>query len=176
MTKAEEIIDQIDSIYQFFRYSRSFIPYINPNLAGQKPSLPFNISKNVKSKIDFNEPLSEEFISFNNQTGHFLNQNFLIRLYDLLDYHQIVSAKEKINKNLLGADEIDILRRLRKLFSHTSGKYNKDESEKDKLAKRIISHFKLQITDPNEFPISIDTVITPIVIKTKEYVRAKILD
>ena len=169
----KDVIQQIDGLYQFFRYSRSFIPFINPNLAGQKPSLPFNISKNVRSQIDFNEPLSEDFISFNNQTGHFLNQNFLIRLYDLLKYHQIVSAKEKINKNLPGSDEIDILRRLRRLFSHTSGKYDKDDQEKDKLAKRIISHFKLQITEPNDFPISIDTVIAPIVTKTKEYIRAK---
>lgn len=173
LNKSEEIIKQIDSLYRLFRYSRSFLPYINSNLVGQMPSLQFNISNNVKSKINFKEPLDDDFIALNNHAGHFLNQNFLIRLYDLLDHHQIVSSKEKIINTLPGSDEIDILRRLRRLFSHTSGKYDKDDPEKDTLAKRIIHHFKLQVVELNDFPISIDTVIAPIVIKTKEYAVAK---
>lgn len=173
MDKIEEIIEHIDDIYSYYRHSRSFVPYLNPKLVGKNESPPFNINRNVTVTVIFNEPLTKDFILLNNQIAHYLNQNFLIRLYALLDYHQVVSEKEKINKDLPGADEVDILRRLRRLFSHTSGKYNPSNNEHLELVQRIISFFNLSITEPNDFPISIDKVIEPIVIKTKEYIKAK---
>lgn len=92
----------------------------------------------------------------------------------MLDYHNIVSDNQKIDPQLPGSNEVDILRRLRKLFSHTSGKYNPNNKEEKKLVNRIIEHFDLKISEPHDFPISIDTVVTPIVIKTKEYIKAKL--
>lgn len=174
MSKSEKIIDEINILYHYFRYSRSFFPYLNTDLVGETASPLFNISKSLKASVSFTEPITDEFLLLNNQIGHFLNQNFLIRLYALLDYHQIVSDQQKINKEFPGSDEVDILRRLRRLFSHTSGKYNPTNSEQKILVQRMIDHFRLQITAPEDFPISIDTVISPLVLKIKEYIRAKL--
>jgi len=174
MKKIDKILSEIDYLYEYFRHSRSHFPYLNPENGGVKIISNFNINSNLKAQIKYSEPVTENFISFNNRVGHFLNQNFLIRLFALLDYYSIVSEKEKIIKNLPGSDEVDILRRLRKLFSHTSGKYNPLSRQQKLLVDRIIIHFKLELTDPEDFPISIDTVITPIVIKTKEYLRSKL--
>ncbi len=58
----EEIIEQIDTLYHYFRNSRSFFPYLNPNLVGKTTSPLFNISKNIKARINFNEPITEDFL------------------------------------------------------------------------------------------------------------------
>jgi hypothetical protein len=175
MNKANIIINEIDNIYMYFRYSRAFFPYLNSEVAGNTNSQLFNINKNLRASINYTKPLTNEYIAFNNRVGHYLNQNSIIRLYALLDYHQIISDKVRIDKSLPGFDEVDILRRLRKLFSHKSAKYNYQQTEQKKLVDRIIKHFNIDISEPEDFPISIDTVITTLLIKTKEYIKVKLI-
>lgn len=170
---AEDIFNEIDQIYTIFRYSRSSCPYLDPKYEGQAVTVPFNLPGGIQTIITYKEPLTKEFISFNNKVGHFTNQNFIIRLYALLEYYQIIGNNIKIDFNLPGADELDILRRLRKYFAHRSGPYNKDDEKQVELFNAIESHFHLGKTDSDDFPISIDTVLTPIVNKIKEYVKSK---
>lgn len=171
---AEDIFGDIDQINTIFRYSRSSCPYIDPKYEGQTIEVPFNLPGGIQTIIKYKEPLTKEFISFNNQVGHFTNQNFIIRLYALLEYYEIIGNDIKIDSSLPGADELDILRRLRKYFSHRSAPYNKEDTEQEKLYQRIITHFNIPEPHPQDFIISIDTVITPVINKVKEYVLLKL--
>jgi hypothetical protein len=174
MKNIDTIIKQIDAIYYYFRQSRCFFPYLSSDYIGNSSSPTFNITKGLSASINYHSPITKKYAELNNRIGHHLNQNFLIRLYAMLDYYNIVSDEQKIDSQLPGSDEVDILRRLRRLFSHTSGKYNPNNTDEKKLVNRIIDHFDLNILEPDDFPISIDTVITPIFIKTKEYIAAKL--
>jgi len=170
----EKMFNEIDQIYTIFRYSRSSCPYIDPKYEGQAISVPFNLPGGIQTIITYKDPLTKEFISFNNKVGHFTNQNFIIRLYALLEYYQIIGNNIKIDFNLTGAYELDILRRLRKYFSHRSGPYNKADQQQVELYNTLIKQFNLGKIDSEDYPISIDTVITPMVKKIKEYVSEKL--
>ncbi len=81
----------------------------------------------------------------------------------------MISDEIKIRKELAGNEEVDILRRLRKYFSHTS-KYNPTDKEQLKLFNRIIEHFKLDVYDKGVLPIPIDTVIEVVFERAKKYI------
>ena len=82
----------------------------------------------------------------------------------------------RIQKHLDGHKEIDLLRRLRKLFAHTSGSFKGGEKEHDDLRQALIEHFDLDEKDhPTQdgmFPIPIDTVLVPMGEGIKKYVIA----
>lgn len=172
---AKSVLKEIDKLYEIFRYQRSFCPYIDPKNEGRSISIPFNLTGGKKFMVIFSEPLTKNFIIFNNQVGNLTNQNFLIRLYGLLEYYKVVGAPpNNIDPLLNGAEELDILRRLRTFFSHRAAPYNEDNKNEQKLYSRIEAHFKLSKPLPNDFIISIDTVIVPIVVKIKKYVSEKL--
>jgi hypothetical protein len=99
-----------------------------------------------------------------------LNENFIIRLFALLESYGIYS---KIDKELEGSEEIDILRRLRMVLAHSLGKYHPNDPDQRKLVDRIIKRMGLRIDDPAEFPLDIDKVIDPLVRGCKTYIKAK---
>ena len=171
--KTEDIFNEIDQINTIFRYSRSSCPYLDPKYEGKAIEVPFNFPGGIQTIIKYRDPLTKEFISFNNKVGHFTNQNYIIRLYALIEYYKIIGNDIKIDYTIPGADELDILRRLRNYFSHRSGSYNKDDPTQDELYKTIVEHFNLGNVNSEDFPISIDTVISPLVYKIKEYVSEK---
>jgi hypothetical protein len=81
-----------------------------------------------------------------------------------------------LNKNLKGFEEINILRRLRRIFVHTTGRYNPKDTEEKKLYYRIVDHFNLQppIADPNnatEYPLRINQVLMKITDGCIKYVE-----
>ncbi len=45
--------------------------------------------------------------------SHWLNENFIVRLYAVMESHGLVGEKINIRKDLDGWEELDILRRLR---------------------------------------------------------------
>ena len=115
-----------------------------------------------------------DHIKRNNEIGHWINQNVIVRLYSIMEYYGLVSNNIKIDQLLPGWEELDILRRLRQIFSHKSGKYDPNNNMEKKLKQKIISHFNMSISDYNDFPLNIDEVIDPIFSGCKNYVRSKL--
>jgi hypothetical protein len=68
-----------------------------------------------------------------------------------------------------GLNLIDILRRLRRYFSHTR-RFNPEDPDQIKLRDRIIEHFQLEIYDTDILPIPTDKVVEVIFIRAKKYV------
>ena len=88
--KTEDIFNEIEQINTIFRYSRSSCPYLDPTYEGQAIEVPFNLPGGIQTIIKYRDPLTKEFISFNNKVGHFTNQNYIIRLYALIEYYKII--------------------------------------------------------------------------------------
>ena len=167
-----EIVRRISELYEYFRLSRAYFPYISDSDIG-KPSLTknFNLADGTKMKITINQPITEEFQLKNNAVGHFLNQNFLIRLYSVLDYYDIYL---KLNKNLAGFYSVDLLRRLRHKFGHSLGKYDSCDSDNVKLMESMVAYFPLPDKNPlsySDYPLNIDKVIPVIIGESIQYVK-----
>ena len=91
-----------------------------------------------------------------------------------MEYYDIVTNNIKMDQALPGWQELDILRRLRQIFSHKSGKYDPNNNKEKELVQKIISHFNMSISNHDDFPLNIDEVIDPIFIGCKKYVRSKL--
>jgi len=167
-----ELLKEMDDLWTNFLQVRATYPYARPTHIGKTliESPPYYRNKGLKFKLEFEKPLTDEDVKRLKGLGYWINQSVIIRLYALLEYYGIVSEEIKINHDLDGHDELDILRRLRRYFVHTS-KYNPADNEQLKLFNRIIEHFKLSIYEKDVLPIPIDTVVEVIFKKIKKYIE-----
>jgi hypothetical protein len=168
----EELINDMNDLWTNFLQVRATHPYMRPTHVGltSYESAPYYKIKGLHFRVQFDKPLTMDDVERLNGLGYWVNQSFIVRLYTLLEYYGVVSETKKINTELEGHEEVDILRRLRKYFAHT-GRYNETDNEQKKLFDRIVSHFRLVTYDKDRFPISIDTVIEVIYKKTKRYIE-----
>ena len=137
---------------------------------------PFYQRRGFGITFRFAEPLTAERIDEINEIGHWINQNYVVRLCALLEAHNVISRTRSINADLDGHDEVDILRRLRNEFAHTEGWYNPTGPEQRRLQNRLIEHFSLEPENHPEasdkFRIPIDEVLVPLTEGCKRYVQA----
>ena len=172
----DTVLKDIDDLRDQFTNCRAYFPYMSMNHVGlsQISTAPYYISQGFKIQFNFSIPLTEYHIQKNNEIGHWINQSVIVRLYALMEYYGLVSNKIKIDQSEPGWKELDILRRLRQIFSHKSGKHDPRNNMEKKLIQQIISHFNMSISDHNDFPLNIDEVIDPIFSGCKTYVRSKL--
>ena len=178
MNDIKSLLDQINLQYRYLLNTRSVFPYLDDSAVGRNifRTAAFYRIEGFDVHFSFNRPLTETDVDRIRSVGHWINENYLIRLCALLEYYDIIpkSENEKIDKDLNGSDELDILRRLRNKFVHKSGKYNSNNPKERKLYERIVKHFGVVLAkDPStakQYPISIDLVIKPITEKCKEYI------
>jgi hypothetical protein len=154
----DEIYNSIKDVYAKFRSSRAYFPYIRESDLTKTLPPPFTIFNDIEIQIKYNHPIDEIFRDYNNSIGHFLNQNFLLRLFAVLQYHGIYDGFDKTRYK-----KLQILKQLRNEFGHGLGTYNPTSPKDKKLMKNIVTEFNLPDIDYSDFPISIDTVINEIV-------------
>jgi hypothetical protein len=146
-------------------------------MAGQRVARTgsFYVEHGFNVQFDFGTPLTETQIQELNNLSHWLNQNFIIRVHSILDCHGI-SGSASIRTDLPGHEDVDILRRLRDVFSHTDGRYRPEDPDHKRLYDRIINHFGLDqrnySEDQGKFPIPIDKVLVPIAEACKRHALA----
>ncbi len=163
-----EIKKQIEVLNEIFRDSRAYYPYIPDEFVGKSPEFTFNKAY-TKVYYSYNHTITKEEQLYNNKIAHFLNQNFIVRLYAVLQYFGIY---DNIDSTLTGYYELDILKRLRNKFGHGIGHYNKNNSKDKKLMKDIVNYFPLEKKEYSDFPINIDIVIGKIITASKQYCEA----
>jgi hypothetical protein len=93
----------------------------------------------------FSSPLTSEFITEFNDLARWINQNFVLRLYAVLELNGLISQTIRIRPDIEGHNEVDILRRLRNSFGHGSGRYDPTDVGKRRLFERIVSPFDLDV-------------------------------
>jgi hypothetical protein len=147
-----------------------------PGMVGsqQLSTAPFYWHKGFRITFSFNKPLTKKHIQKNNEIAHWINENVIVRLYAILESYRILSEKISIDHLIDGSKEVDLLRRLRNVIAHTSGRYNPNNADHKNLLKELISHFGLSNGNRKEFPLDIDKVIYPLFEGCKRYVQGKI--
>jgi hypothetical protein len=173
------VLDEIDRQIALLHLARAYFPYLPPNLAGKTEfaTAPYYQRQGFGLTFKYSSPLPAERIQEFNALGHWINQNFILRLYAALETHGIMSNNIRIDDKADGHDEVDILRRLRNRFGHGAGRYDPCDSEHKKLYERIVAHFKLTQDLDSEregvYPIPIDQVLIPLAEGCKRYVQSK---
>ena len=165
----------IDEQVKHLLQTRAMFPTISADMVGatQASTASYYQAMGFQIEFKFSPSLTSEAIERTNAIGHWINQNFCVRLYSTMESYQMVSETIKIRAELEGADELDILRRLRNEFAHGSGWHDPHDGEHRKLRERIIQHFGVRDADlpeaTNLFPIPIDRVLVPMGAKCKAY-------
>lgn len=176
--EANLIIEELDFQKEIFMRTKSYFPSMSKKLIGKTEisTAPYYRQHGYDTKFLFRLPLTDVHIKKHNEISNWINQNFIIRSCAIMESRHIISKTTPIDKKIEGWKELDLLRRLRNVFAHGSGKYNNNRKHK-KLAKDLIDYFKLatnliEIEQDKEFPISIDKVCIPLLEGCKKYVKS----
>lgn len=168
MGKPEEALAKIHAQIELLKRSRAMFPHVLPSMEGETRArtAPYYQKDGHVVEFEFSGGLTAESIQQINEIGYWINQNFIFRVYGILDSHGIAGSA-KIDQSLDGADEVDILRRLRRVIGHTDGRYNAADKEEKTLYMRIKEYFRLSDAEcpsdgEHRYPLPIDRVIIPL--------------
>ena len=168
-----EVLAKLDYLESLLLQCRSVFPTLTQELIGQHALMtaPYYLSRGYEAQIQLKEPISAEFIERNRQLRKWINENTLIRLYGILNYHGLF---KKIDQNLPGWREMNLLRLMRNAFTKTPLNYRPNDKKNIRLREEVIQCFDLkeQNFPEDEIPTSIDTVVEPIFKACREYIAA----
>lgn len=169
----DKLLKEMDMLFYMFISCRAYFPYLTEEDIGKTEFDTATMYIEFDNPVTFKlkEVLTIENINENNELSHWLNQNFIIRLYSLLDSY---NYKYPFDGKIDGYEEVNILRKLRDIFAHSSDKYDEDCEKQKTMLLEIVNHFKLEDKKPDHIPLSIDTVIKPIFDRCKIYINGKV--
>ena len=174
----QRALEQLDEQLRLLTVTRAVFPRLAENVEGKTSVLTAEHfrAQGLGVVLSFAAPVSDKDIKGYNELAHWLNENFVVRLYAVMEANGFVSETVSIRHDLPGADELDILRRLRRLIAHGSGYYDPENADKARLKQRIESTFSVEARrepeDLNKFPLGIRQVLIPLVEGCKRYVEA----
>ncbi len=171
MRKAECLRER-EVLWKNFTTVRGALPYMRPNHVGQTrvTSPGFYKSKGIDLAIEFSKTLDAADVKKYNGMGYWVNQSFVIWLYALLEYHGLVKA---VDMNHPHGEDVNLLRRLRKIFAHTNGRYDATDPEERKLFDAVISRYHPRIVDPERYNLQIDEVLERMYKGVRKYVESR---
>jgi len=180
----ETILKELDILFEYHKNVRMLTPYIPgdfDNIEGKLYTSKNSENSRFKLKPIFRlaqKMTKGEILEVNRMTDQ-LNQNFVIRICAFLEYYGFVKKDEKskgknaIDQNLKGWEAVDLIRRLRNYFAHTTGRLNSNDKEHMKTLKVLCDKFGLNQAEYiklEQFPLSIDVVIFHFINEIKRYV------
>ena len=142
--QSQDVAQQIDDQIAFLHRCRSVFPRLGPHLVGQKrfETAPYYQQQGLQVDIELSTPATADFIEDFNNLAHWLNENFVLRLFAVLDSHQMFKNLSTC-RHLEGYEDMDILRRLRNKVGHGSGKYDPGDPDKKAIHDRIMQRFNV---------------------------------
>jgi len=171
----DNLIEALDILWKNFNNCRAHFPCVPEDSVGVKSALtsPFYLRQGFNISFVFSAGISSEQIAKINQIGHWINQNFIIRLCALLESYNIFSETVKIDKSIKGSWHIDIVRRLRHYFAHSSGRYHSNDKRHLETMKSICEKFGYSIALQEDWPLPIDTVLKQLYEGCVDYAKMK---
>jgi hypothetical protein len=170
----DQVLAEIDRQVAFLVRCRAVFPRLARHLVGQTSfdAPPYYRQHGHDVEVQLAEPMTEEFIDDLNRLAHWLNENFILRLWAVLDSNGFYKPGIEA---IAGQDEMDITRRLRNMIGH-GGFYDPDDRDKKRLYDRIVQHFHVDsqsyIDDPTVYPLGVAQVLVPLAGGCKRYVVA----
>lgn len=173
-----DAVDDIDRQIALLKQSRAYSRYLSSKHVGLTAiDIPWTLGpEGSKATIEFPSPLTDDQIRGHNEVGHWHNQNFIVRLYAVLETHGLVSSTVKIDTSAPGHEDVQIVRWLRHRYGHGSGRYNSKDSDDRRLLNTMVARFTLNkaiFEDLGEFPVMINTVLLPLADGCKTYAKSK---
>lgn len=171
--KLAKLFDDMHGIWDKHMRCRALFPYSTRDIVGEKwlHTAKYYQRFGYNVKFFFERGITLDEVNGINVVGHFLNQNLGVRLCALLESYHVFSNTIKIDQQIPGWKELDLLRRLRHVFAHSSGDFNADNNEHQRLRQEMVEHFRLGAGCGVGFPLSVDTVLEPMFIKCCEYAQ-----
>jgi hypothetical protein len=126
--------------------------------------------------VKLSQPMTAEFIKGLFDLGHWLIENFVTRMWAILESNQIVSKTGKIDQALENWRDVDLLRRLRNKIGHGSGTYEPADADKKKLFDAIVQYYNVpegySYFEVEKYPIGVKQVLVPMAHGCKKYAAA----
>lgn len=170
------LLSEIDLLLDYLLRSRSLFPHMDESMVGADDfvTAPFYVARGYDVHFRFSTPLSLEGITLINQLGHWHNQNFIVRLAALLESRHVFWEHKRIDRGLPGSAEVDVLRRLRNVMAHSSGRYDSTNKRHRRLYRRVKDLFGTtgDSRTATEFPLAIDELLLPITETARRYVAS----
>lgn len=166
MTPQESIDQQIELLLR----ARAVFPFMPPEAVGKAEFATGLVyaAAGHRATITFSPRLSNEERLARNAVGHWINQNFIVRLWAIMDSS---GTTKPIRHKVDGAEEVDLVRRLRHQISHSSGRLDANKPEQLKLQEALArwAEADAESLASDEFPVSIDSVLLPLAGACKRY-------
>lgn len=171
MKNNQVIFKEILELDSYFRHSKKFFRYIEDKDIGKYETQPYNVNNQITFVMRFNEPITQNLQVLHSKVGHYLNQNYLIRLYEILKHYGI--AGKNIDKSLKGSEDILILWELRCKFAHGLGKYDSTKKKDRDLLAKLKHRYNETRINKDEFPVSQDKTIKGIIHGIRSYLNGE---
>jgi len=167
-TQIKEICDEIEQQWDYHLMTRAVFYSKFSEADDYYESPVFYQHNGFDFKIRLPKNKSDRWENAAKGIGTWLNQNFVIRLYGILDSKKIRSIKDKPDIIKL----IEILRQ--NVGAHSSGRKVSKKSELKKATNLINSLFNqnINIQEIDSFILSVDTVLEPMKNQVINYIKS----
>jgi len=173
--KVEDVVISIHAQVELLKRCRATFPHILPTMVGQTEfqTAPYYLAQGHSIWFRFEPALDAATAQVIHETGHWINQNFVVRLCAVLEAHHIIGKEIENKPDLDGFIEVSLTRRLRNIFAHGSGRCDPAKADHLKLKNKIVERFALNAADCPEgwFPLPIDKVLAKLATGCEKYVR-----
>jgi len=176
MKDIKNLLKGLDLLWDNYNNCRAHFPSVTEESIGTKAvrTAPYYIKQGFDITFVFSEGISADGIDKINEIGHWISQNFVVRLCALLEFFGVLSKNINIDFNLDGAEHVNIVRRLRNCFAHSSGEFHPGNSEHRKTMELMQEHLGIFIETLSAWPLGIDTVLEPLFEGCKKYAKNKL--
>ena len=176
MKDHDALMSALDLLWTNFRNCRAYFPFMSEKAIGQTglQTAPLYQSLGFDIRFEFSRPITAGVRDKNNEIADWLNENFIIRLLATLESFHVVSKVISIVFTLDGANEVNIVRRLRHCFAHSSGRYDPANEYHVTTVKMMRDYLHIATEGTTTWDTSIDTVLKPLFECCKRYAIAKL--
>lgn len=172
----QTLYNDMDELWQKFLKAKAYFPYLNESAIGKNSlgSSDFDQMFGISMWLKFSKNLTKREIEDINEIGYYINQNFIVRLFALLQSYGVTDDLPNF-KNYKYYEYIEVLTLLRNCFAHSSGFYNPANRNHRKAIEKIKELFGVEQIKEDWFPIPKDRVIFKIFSGVKEFTKLRFL-
>lgn len=165
-----DVLEILDEFWVMFLKNRSLCGYLPPSAIGMRRLMPgyYYDGSTPYESIIFKESVTPESRAAHNAVATWNNENFILRLWAILESNGFTKP---IRGGAVRADHVRLLKELRQHFGHGSGRFDLSKPEHRRLHRDFARLFP-DVASEERIPLSIDTVLEPMLLYCREYVAA----
>jgi len=160
--------EALERLERSMDWTRWLVPYLEPGRIG-KGCLAARGRPSNAPLLVFPQGVSTPIRQRHNEAANVANENFLIRLYAILERHGFTRP---IDDNADNAEIVKLLKDLRNYYAHGSGVYDPRNSEHEELRTAVVTSFDdLENVSEDVIPLDVDRVLGEFLKRCRKYVK-----